>query len=116
MPETPAGPQCFNCGAAIADAQLPIARHSTCPQCYHELHCCRMCRQYRPTESTTCAEDRADVPTIKDNANFCEWFVLNGSVTGGDGQTVNVRQELDSLFDDKPSDAASGPTLDDLFS
>ncbi len=109
---------CHNCNRPLTDAELPVTRHSNCPQCFHELHCCVMCSHYRPGDSRDCAEDRADAPVVKDSANFCEWFVLRTGAAGGQNlsdqpsASDNAQAALDALFD-QPSDADAGSAADD---
>ena len=120
---------CWNCGKALADVPLPISRHAHCASCFEVLRCCRMCQHYRDLDHTKCAEDRADPPVIKENANFCEFFrpdrnAFNPNITqasgaaksrldvqfGGDTEVepadewpennVPKRSALDDLFDD----------------
>ena len=61
-----------------------------------------MCQHYRDLDHTTCAEDRADPPVIKENANFCEFFrpdrnAFNPNVTQANGA---AKSRLDALFGD----------------
>jgi len=93
---------CWNCGKALADVPLPISRHADCASCFEVLRCCRMCQHYRDLDHTKCAEDRADPPVIKENANFCEFFrpdrnAFNPNVTQANGA---AKSRLDALFGD----------------
>ena len=97
---------CWNCGKALADVPLPISRHAHCASCFEVLRCCRMCQHYRDLDHTKCAEDRADPPVIKENANFCEFFrpdrnAFNPNFTQASGA---AKSRLDALFSDAPSD------------
>ena len=65
---------CWNCGRDLADIPRPISRHSNCPECFTDLHCCRLCKHFLPERVGVCAEDRADPPVEKENANFCDFF------------------------------------------
>ena len=73
-----------------------------------------MCQHYRDLDHTKCAEDRADPPVIKENANFCEFFrpgrnVFNPNITQASGA---AKSRLDALFGDAPfGDALSGDAL-----
>ena len=51
---------CWNCGRDLADIPRPISRHSNCPECFTDLHCCRLCKHFLPERVGICAEDRAD--------------------------------------------------------
>ena len=91
---------CWNCGKTLADVPLPISRHAHCTSCFEVLRCCRMCQHYRDLDHTKCAEDRADPPVIKENANFCEFFrpdrnAFNPNVTQASGA---AKSRLDALF------------------
>ena len=92
---------CWNCGESLADVPLPISRHASCASCFEVLHCCRMCRHYLPNKAPYCGEDRADPPTVKESANFCEYFEpANRSNARDVGQSRNAKSALDNLFDD----------------
>ena len=105
---------CWNCGETLADVPLPISRHAHCASCFEVLRCCRMCQHYRDLDHTKCAEDRADPPVIKENANFCEFFrpdrnAFNPNITQASGA---AKSRLDALFGDAPfGDALSGDAL-----
>ena len=118
---------CWNCGKTLADVPLPISRHAHCASCFEVLRCCRMCQHYRDLDHTKCAEDRADPPVIKENANFCEFFrpdrnAFNPNVTQASGA---AKSRLDALFggdaevesaDDRPeNNVTKRSALDDLF-
>jgi len=118
---------CWNCGKTLADVPLPISRHAHCTSCFEVLRCCRMCQHYRDLDHTKCAEDRADPPVIKENANFCEFFrpdrnAFNPNVTQASGA---AKSRLDALFggdtevepaDDMPeNNVPKRSALDDLF-
>ena len=127
--------ECWNCGENLDDLPRPITRHNACPKCFHELHCCRMCREYAPNETIQCRDERADPPTNKENANFCDFFrPVLGAYDGRAVRADAAHAKLDSLFDAPPgessdatTDEASNPTeerdsaadaarkLDDLF-
>ena len=118
---------CWNCGKTLADVPLPISRHAHCASCFEVLRCCRMCQHYRDLDHTKCAEDRADPPVIKENANFCEFFrpdrnAFNPNITQASGA---AKSRLDALFgrDTEVEPADEWPennvpkrsALDDLF-
>jgi len=94
--------QCWNCGTGLEDVPRPISRHATCPKCFNELHCCRLCRHFDPGASMTCHEDRADPPLQKENANFCEYFSPRSGAfehATADKSAV-ARNHLDALFEE----------------
>lgn len=104
---------CWNCGASLAEIPRPISRHANCLQCHAELHACRLCRHFEPRRPTQCTEDRAEPPTRKDIANFCEWFeptaVADGRVLD---RNAAAKAKLDALFG--ASQAASGAADQDV--
>ena len=136
--------RCWNCGHALNDVPLPISRHAQCAQCFEALHCCRLCRYFRANATGQCDEERADPPTVKENANFCEWFQPDSGAFSGTrpDRRAAAQQQLDALFgrpgedtsehDQQPDPAAPQETvtpdetatpealakakLDDLFS
>lgn len=115
----PASLICWNCSESVADVPLPISRHANCASCFEVLHCCRMCRHYLPNKAPYCDEDRADPPTVKETANFCEYFQpANRSNTNDVGQSGKAKSALDNLFDgadDQPSSDSEQPGSE-LFS
>ena len=111
---------CWNCGENLDDIPRPISRHATCPKCFNELHCCRLCRHYDASANMTCFEDRADPPLQKENANFCDFFsprfgAFEQSTTDKSGQ---ARESLDALFGGDNAVAepeATSPPGDDVL-
>jgi hypothetical protein len=90
---------CWNC-AAVLDVLLPVSRHEYCPACSEAVHACRMCRHYAPGRPGACVEDRAEPPTDKETANFCDYFVLApaGAPAERDAAQALARARLDALF------------------
>lgn len=95
-----AGVVCWNCGCSLTDTPRPISRHANCPQCFEDLHCCRLCVHFTPRLTGQCDDDRADPPIQKENANFCEFFrPLSGAYHDARGsRRDSARQHLDALF------------------
>ncbi|MCH8140566.1 MAG: hypothetical protein IH908_03105 [Proteobacteria bacterium] len=117
---------CWNCGELLTEVPLPISRHENCPQCFTELHCCRLCRYYDPQIPDQCEEDRADPPVNKEVGNFCEWFQPRAGAYAYASTRTQKKDvslgKLDSLFggskseEDQPDNANSSPatTEDDV--
>ena len=101
---------CWNCGQDLVDIPRPISRHSNCPGCFSDLHCCRLCRHFLPERAGICAEDRADPPVEKENANFCDFFRPASAVFQQSTHTkrLDASAALARLFDD--ADAETGAT------
>ncbi len=107
---------CWNCGCSLRDIPRPISRHANCPECFEDLHCCRLCFHFAPNLTGQCDDDRADPPIQKENANFCEFFrPLSGAYDDARGSRRDAaRQRLDGLFGgaarDTPDDSAPAGT------
>ena len=91
---------CWNCGCSLKDIPRPISRHANCPECFEDLHCCRLCVHFSPRLTGQCDDDRADPPVQKENANFCEFFrPLSGAYEDARGSRRDAAQErLNALF------------------
>jgi hypothetical protein len=91
---------CWNCGRDLADIPRPISRHSNCPECFSDLHCCRLCKHFLPERVGVCAEDRADPPVEKENANFCSFFLPANSAFDQQSKTKGdaAKNALANLF------------------
>jgi len=98
---------CYRCGHSLASLTLPLARRDECPNCTVEVHVCRMCRQYDPSEPTGCSEDDALEVREKERANFCDYFKPSGNAfsPGRMEAQDQARTELAALFNE--SDPAS---------
>lgn len=92
---------CWNCGRDLADIPRPISRHSNCPECFTDLHCCRLCKHFLPERVGVCAEDRADPPVEKENANFCDFFRPANAAfqRSTDTKRKDASAALERLFD-----------------
>ncbi|HSG90939.1 MAG TPA: hypothetical protein VLA56_17100 [Pseudomonadales bacterium] len=89
---------CWNCGAALDAVVQPFSRRADCPACRAELHVCAMCRWYDPKVPDQCREERAEPPTRKDVANFCEWFTPVGGLGPARRPEDEARDRLEALF------------------
>ncbi len=91
--------ECWSCGASLDDLPRPITRHMNCPECFEDLHCCRMCRNYAPDASITCTDERTDPPVNKENANFCDYFrPTNAYRAGSKERQAGAKAKLDAMF------------------
>ncbi len=92
---------CFQCGQEIT-ADRTILREDECPHCSSDLHCCRNCRFYDPAVSNQCGEPQADWVTVKDKANFCEYFVFADSSgpRAAPRDATSARERFNRLFRD----------------
>ncbi|MEE4299892.1 MAG: hypothetical protein V2J24_10665 [Pseudomonadales bacterium] len=96
---------CWNCGVELATLVLPVSRRADCPECRAELHCCRMCRHFDRSRPAQCREDRAEPPTNKEVANFCDWFEPASGLAGVLAPEDRARARLDALFGGVPAQA-----------
>ena len=80
---------CAHCGNRLAIIGNQVGRRDTCESCGADLHSCRQCRHFDEAVAKQCKEPFAEVPSDKDEANFCELFQI-----GEGGMTA--RKELDS--------------------
>ena len=113
---------CWNCGRDLADIPRPISRHNNCPACFSDLHCCRMCKHFLAERVGVCAEDRADPPVEKENANFCSFFVPIRDAFNPNAKSKGdaAKDALADLFgkapntdnEDSDSESTDAPTTD----
>lgn len=102
---------CWNCGASLDGIPLPISRHANCESCFEVLHCCRMCRHYRPDARPDCDHERADPPVEKESANFCEYFKpANRFSAESATRAGTAKSDLDALF----GEDSAGSDIDEV--
>ena len=115
-------PVCWQCGAALAELLLPLARLAECPVCRAELHVCKSCTYYDTRVANQCREPVAEPVNDKTRANFCGYFQLRADAWQPQAATqeLTARAQLDSLFG-SAADAmqdrtdAARTALDQLF-
>ena len=92
--------QCWNCAATLAELPRPITRHMNCPKCFEDLHCCRMCRNFRDNATSPCTDERAEPPVHKEGANFCDFFRPSSASyrAGANERRRQAKSDLDALF------------------
>ncbi len=107
--------RCWNCGTALDEVLLPVSRHEYCPGCAEAVHCCRMCRHFDPALAEQCREDRAEPPTNRESANFCDFFqpVPGKGPTPSDPSAPGARARLEALFGDPDSGGAADDAAPD---
>jgi len=95
--------QCYFCGTAIPE-QKKIYRNTTCDSCGKPLKVCRNCKFYDKDAPHACLEHITDPVQDKENANFCEFFVLdsrnNASGTLNKKNHAMAINAFNSLFSD----------------
>jgi hypothetical protein len=91
--------RCWNCGTAQSNLAGPPSRHDYCSACGEALHCCRQCVAFDRVVPGQCREARADPPTDRESANFCEWFAPASGGAATDRSAADAaRAKLEALF------------------
>lgn len=95
--------RCYRCGASLAALSLPLSRFDLCPDCDVELHVCRMCLHFAPTQPDACDEEDAVEVANKTAANFCDYFAPSARAFDGSELEADAaaRAALDALFGDE---------------
>ena len=92
----------------MQDLLHPLPRQEECPHCQTQLHVCRMCEFFDTAVAQQCREPVADLVSDKQRANFCGYFQINPhAFTAPSDQTDESRRQLDAVFGDESSAAAS---------
>lgn len=96
--------RCWKCGVELKNLLLPFSRYEECSTCKVDLHACMACRNYNPSVSNSCSEDRADFILDKDKANFCDYFRVNTSAyqKQDNREAAAARAKLAELFGEEP--------------
>ena len=91
---------CWRCGHALGNDELPLAREQTCSKCNADLHVCKICEFYNPRISDGCDEPVASPVTNKERANFCDYLKpSHRAFKAEDSERAAVaRSELEALF------------------
>lgn len=99
---------CWRCGAALVGVILPMSRREECAACGADQHVCKLCRHYAPGRAGECDEERAEVPSDRESANFCDWFEPRaGAFRSGAAAAGGAAAELAALFGDQPPAAGA---------
>lgn len=103
---------CWNCGSSLEAMPLPISRHAHCQSCFEPVHSCRMCLFRAESKPGQCEDERADPPTQKESANFCEYFKpRNNAYSNQRGVAADsAKASLDALFGASKDAIASDAT------
>jgi hypothetical protein len=91
-------PGCGHCGRTLEIVGNQVGRRDTCPGCGAELHACRHCRHYDPAIAKECKEPFAEVPSDKDDANFCEFFQIGEGGHSGRASQESLVSAAEALF------------------
>ena len=90
---------CHHCGKAM-DFDEKVYRADTCSNCGSDARCCLNCKDYAESASDRCREPQAELVSVKDRRNFCDYFTLRE--TPADSSAADraraSRAKLDALF------------------
>ena len=90
---------CGKCGGKLEVVGNAVGRRDTCPHCDAELHACIHCRHYDENVAKQCKEPFAEVPSDKEDANFCDFFQLGeGANRGGRANKSDALAAAEALF------------------
>ena len=90
---------CHHCGGALEFTEK-VFRTDTCPTCGSDVRCCLNCSDYDESAPDQCREPQAELVSVKDRRNFCEFFTLSekhASSASAD-KAAKARQKLEELF------------------
>jgi len=94
---------CFACGHPLPSRER-IFRSTLCEECGADAHVCLNCDFYLPGAHWDCRETIDEQVRDKDRANFCDYFSLSkttsGGATDGGGKAEDARKNFQNLFGD----------------
>ena len=107
--------QCWKCGKELKNLLLPFSRYEECNHCNVDLHVCVACKNYDPSISDACKEDRADFILDKTKANFCDYFKPNPRAykKQDNSKAREARAKLAELFGEDLPEENTDPDDDD---
>jgi len=88
---------CAFCGGHLNTGKR-VSRNDSCPHCGKDIRCCKQCKFYDPHAYNGCREVAAERIVDKERANFCDYYVLRGSVKGKVNRTQDAKKALEALF------------------
>jgi hypothetical protein len=99
---------CPHCGRELQLFTDKVERTAGCPYCHSDLKCCLNCRLHDPGANNQCLEPQAEWQTVKEKANFCEFFefrevsiLSNPGMGGAQSDEARSRAAFDALFSKK---------------
>jgi len=92
--------RCSFCGKEI-EVTGRVARGGVCPHCGRDLHCCVQCKFYDLGSYNECREVSAERVVDKEQANFCDYFILKGAKENRFEREAMAKQALEDLFKKK---------------
>ena len=92
---------CYSCHKDTGfTLESKIMRADECQHCYANIHSCKMCKFYDASAYNECHENQADRIIEKENANFCDFFILKGSGKDPHQEKDDLLNNANSLFKD----------------
>jgi hypothetical protein len=102
MPGTHTVSRCAQCGAVLATVTEPLGQ---CAKCGFELHSCKQCANFDPSQRFECLQPVPERIAKKDARNDCKFYSISVRVekqtsTGSASSPNDARKAFDSLFKD----------------
>ena len=102
MPGTQNVSRCAQCGTVLTLLSEPLAQ---CPKCGFELHSCKQCKYFDPSQRFECLQPVPERVAKKDARNECKFFAISVRVekqtsTSTASTPNDARKAFDSLFKD----------------
>lgn len=104
MPGTHTVSRCAQCGTVLTMVTEPLGQ---CAKCSFELHSCKQCTHFDPSQRFECLQRVPERITKKDARNECKFYSISVRVekqtsTGSAGPSSpnDARKAFDSLFKD----------------
>lgn len=88
---------CHHCHTAVEPLQT-IGTHTLCPHCERPLHSCFNCRFYSPGAYHDCLEGIDEVIEEKQEANFCDFFMLGEYNLEEDRKKSAAKKRAEAFF------------------
>lgn len=103
MPGTHTVSRCAQCGTVLTMVTEPLGQ---CPKCGFELHSCKQCTHFDPSQRFECLQPVPERIAKKDARNECKFYSISVRVekqtsTGAaPSSPKDARKAFDSLFKD----------------
>ena len=104
MPGTRTVSRCAQCGTLLQAFTEPLGQ---CPKCGFELHSCKQCTYFDPSQRFECLQRVPERIAKKDARNECKFYAISVRVekqtstgSAGPSSTNDARKAFDSLFKD----------------
>ncbi|MBQ5781347.1 MAG: hypothetical protein IIW10_05315 [Spirochaetaceae bacterium] len=88
---------CYKC-KKNTDFTDPVGFRETCPFCGTDIHCCKNCLHYSPSDHYGCAEDVDEEIFHKESRNFCDFFRIKNQFDGKKDSSDDAKSAFDALF------------------